>query len=119
MTSTRHISQAIIQRHGKFVIDRPYVVCPIGKSNCDEVVIHLLDPAGNEVPDGEAGEICFENPFFRGYIHLPEQTKQALRGGLFHSGDLARKDENGNLILLGRADDMIKIYGNRVEPVIM
>ena len=57
-----------------------------------------------------------ENPFFLGYIHLPEMTKEALRGGLFNSGDPARKDEYGNLILPGRADDMIKTYGNRVEP---
>ena len=39
-----------------------------------------------------------------------------IRGGIFHTGDLGCKDENGNLIVSGRADDMIKIHGNRVEP---
>ena len=40
----------------------------------------------------------------------------AFVDGIYHSGDLAKQDENGNYILLGRKDDMIKINGNRIEP---
>ena len=100
---------------GMFEIDRPYEVCPIGKP---EIPIHirLLDEEGNEVPDGETGELCFENTFVRGYINLPEETEKAFRDGIYHSGDLARKDADGNYVLLGRSGDMIKINGNRIEP---
>ena len=100
----------------QFVIDHPYDVCPVGKPNYDDLKIHLLDSEGNEAADGESGEICFENPFFRGYINMPDTTKEALKEGLYHSGDLGKWDENGNLVLLGRANDMIKINGNRIEP---
>ena len=97
----------------QFVIDRPYDVCPVGKPNYDGLKVSLLDSEGKEAAEGE---ICFENPFFRGYINMPEATAEALRGGLYHSGDLGRWDENGNLVLMGRANDMIKINGNRIEP---
>ncbi len=100
----------------QFVIDRCYDICPIGRPSTDMVEIHLLDEDGREVPQGEAGEICFENPFFRGYVNMPEMTERVMRDGLFHSGDLARRNENGDLILLGRSDDMMKINGNRIEP---
>ena len=100
----------------QFVIDHPYDVCPVGKPNYDDLKIHLLNSEGNEAADGESGEICFENPFFRGYIGMPDTTKDALKGGLYHSGDLGKWDENGNLVLLGRTNDMIKINGNRIEP---
>ena len=100
----------------QYVIDHPYDVCPVGKPNTDLIQIHLLDEEGKEVPDGETGEVCFEAPFFRGYIHLEKETARAKRDGLFHSGDLAKKDQNGNYVLLGRANDMVKINGNRIEP---
>ena len=89
---------------------------PVGRPNFDEVKIHVLDEDGNEVKEGAAGEICFEDPCFRKYNNLPEATEAALRGGLYHSGDIGRKLEDGNYILVGRMNDMIKINGNRVEP---
>ena len=100
---------------GIFEIDKSYEVCPIGKPEV-RTKIRLLDEDGNEVPDGETGELCFENPYVRGYINLPEETKKSFRKGFFHSGDLARKDARGNYVLLGRSGDMIKINGNRIEP---
>ena len=89
---------------------------PVGKPNFDEVTIRLLDENGEDVSDGEAGEICFEHPYFRGYIKMPEETKAAKRGGVFHTGDLGKKREDGNFVIVGRMNDMIKINGNRVEP---
>ena len=98
-----------------FQIDKSYETCPIGKPAFD-LTVKLLDEEGNEVAEGETGELCYDNPYFRGYMHLPEETANALHDGLYHSGDLARRDSNGNLVLLGRNNDMIKINGNRIEP---
>ena len=100
---------------GVFMIDRSYETCPIGKPEVETKIV-LFDEDGNEAKDGEIGELCFENPYVRGYINLPEESKKAFTDGYYHSGDLARKDEKGNYVLLGRSGDMIKINGNRIEP---
>lgn len=99
-----------------FKIDQPYHKTPIGKPQCD-MKLWLLDEDGNEVPDGESGELCVDNPYVRGYIGLPEQNAQAFgEKGVYHTGDIAKKLPDGNYILLGRCNEMIKISGNRVEP---
>ena len=100
---------------GVFQIDRSYETCPIGKPEID-CPITLITEDGEEAADGEIGELCFENPYVRGYMNLPEETEKAFQNGIYHTGDLARKDENGNYVLLGRSGDMIKINGNRIEP---
>ena len=100
---------------GVFQIDKSYETCPIGKPEI-ECPITLINEEGNEAAEGEIGELCFENPYVRGYMHLPEETEKAFQNGIYHTGDLARKDENGNYVLLGRSGDMIKINGNRIEP---
>ena len=100
---------------GVFRIDKAYETCPIGKPEI-ETKISLIGENGEEAPDGEIGELCFENPYVRGYINLPEETTKAFKEGVYHTGDLARVDENGNYVLLGRSGDMIKINGNRIEP---
>lgn len=100
---------------GVFKIDRSYETCPIGKPEIDcEITLYAED--GSVAADGEIGELCFDNPFVRGYINLPEETEKAFKDGVYHTGDLARVDENGNYVLLGRSGDMIKINGNRIEP---
>ncbi|MEE0872001.1 MAG: AMP-binding protein [Ruminococcus sp.] len=100
---------------GVYKIDKPYETCPIGKPEI-ETKISLINEDGEEAQNGEIGELCFENPFVRGYINLPEETARAFGGGMYRTGDLARIDENGNYVLLGRSGDMIKINGNRIEP---
>ena len=98
-----------------YVIDKLYEQTPVGNSEFGHEIL-LLDESGNPVKDGEEGEVCFENKYVRGYINLPEETAKAFRDGLYHTGDLARKDSNGNFIICGRLSDMVKINGNRVEP---
>ena len=100
---------------GVFKIDRSYETCPIGKPET-ECEITLFAEDGSIAADGEIGELCFDNPFVRGYINLPEETEKAFKSGIYHTGDLARVDEKGNYVLLGRSGDMIKINGNRIEP---
>ncbi|MDO4477650.1 MAG: AMP-binding protein [Lachnospiraceae bacterium] len=98
-----------------FYLDKRYDATPAGKPSFD-LKLQLLDEEGREVPPGEEGEICFDNPFVRGYINLPEQTAEVFKDGLYHTGDLGRFDENGRLVVCGRLNDMVKINGNRVEP---
>ena len=78
--------------------------------------IRILGEDGLPVKEGETGEICFPDPYFRGYINMPGKTGEVFRDGLFHSGDLGYRDEKGDVFIKGRTDDMIKINGNRIEP---
>jgi len=96
-------------------IEQPMEVTPVGKSQWGEEIL-LLDEQGEPVPEGQSGEICYRNEFVRGYIGLPEKTAEAWRGGLYHTGDIAKRLPDGNVVLQGRNDDMIKILGNRIEP---
>ena len=100
---------------GVFLIDKSYETCPIGKPEVD-TKITLIKEDNTVAKDGEVGELCFENPYVRGYINLPEESKKAFVDGIYHTGDLARKNEKGDYVLLGRRNDMIKINGNRIEP---
>lgn len=96
-------------------LDAPNDIAPIGQPLFD-LKITLRDEDGNAVREGEAGEICFESAYVRGYINLPEQTAHAFVNGEYHTGDLGKRLPNGDYVVLGRIDDMIKINGNRVEP---
>ena len=99
-----------------FVIDKPYSNTPIGKC-CSYTDMILLDDG--KVSEKE-GEICLCLPYFRGYLNQKEETEKAFVsiGGkkFFCTRDVARRGEDGLLYVLGRADDMVKINGNRVEP---
>ena len=101
---------------GVFKIDKAYETCPIGKPEIDVKITLISDDGVTEAADGEIGELCFENPYVRGYINLPEESAKAFRDGIYHTGDLARREPDGNYVLLGRSGDMIKINGNRIEP---
>ncbi|MBR1844148.1 MAG: AMP-binding protein [Lachnospiraceae bacterium] len=98
-----------------FKIDKLYDIAPVGKSQCIEREVVILDDEGKKVVDGEIGELCFENPYFRGYMNLPKENNRAFRGGIYHSGDMGKMLPDGNVVILGRSDDMVKINGNRVE----
>lgn len=98
-----------------FLVDKNYDNTPIGFSS-PYIKVMLLDDDGNEVPQGEMGEFCHEDPYTRGYINQEEQTAAVFHDGVYHTGDLARQREDGNYVILGRKTDMIKINGNRIEP---
>jgi fatty-acyl-CoA synthase len=73
--------------------------------------------AGDELPDGESGHICFRGPqTFLGYVNNPEATAQAVsKDGWLYTGDLGYKDEKG-LHFSGRAKWVIKPKGYLVYP---
>ena len=96
-------------------LDKPNEIAPIGRP-FTSLKITLRDEAGNPVPPGEAGELCVENPYVRGYLNRPEETAKAFVNGELHTRDLARRLPDGQYEVLGRIDEMIKISGNRIEP---
>lgn len=80
--------------------------------------VRLVDEEGEEVAPGEVGEMLFRGPHVcLGYWNDPESTAAALDDeGWFHSGDLARRDEEGFFYIAGRRKDMIISGGVNVYP---
>jgi len=82
--------------------------------------VALIDDAGNEVPVGEVGDIAAwdegDPVFFLEYWKNPEATRGKYTGKWCRTGDLARRDEEGNLWYQGRADDVFKAAGYRIGP---
>ena len=78
----------------------------------------LVDLKGNAVATNEVGELCLRGPHVcRGYWNNPAATAQALDAeGWFHTGDLARCDEDGSFYIAGRAKDMIISGGVNIYP---
>ncbi|HEX5043314.1 MAG TPA: long-chain fatty acid--CoA ligase [Candidatus Polarisedimenticolaceae bacterium] len=66
---------------------------------------------------GEVGEMALHGPqVMKGYWNRPEETAEALRDGWFHTGDVARMDEDGFFYIVDRAKDMIAASGLKVLP---
>jgi 2-furoate---CoA ligase len=89
-----------------------------------EIRVVRADPEGRagpdeRVPPGETGEVIasLASPeAFAGYWKRPEATARALRAGWYFTGDLGRLDEEGELYLVGRVDDMVISGGENVYP---
>ena len=89
----------------------------VGRECVGSAPIKLLDPNGDEVPDGEIGELYASNPYiFDGYWKLPEKTREAFRGDYCTVGDMARRDSDGFIHLVDRKSNMIITGGENVYP---
>ena len=99
-----------------FLIDREYDVTPVGRIGEHKSEIYIMDDGGNVLPVGETGNLCYRAPYFRGYLGLPELTEQVRLNGCIRSGDYGSIQADGKIIITGRADELIKIRGNRIEP---
>ena len=76
-----------------------------------------MDDLRNDVPPKEVGELVMRGPnIMQGYWNRPEATEEAFDGGWFHSGDLARMDEDGDLYIVERKKDMFISGGENVYP---
>ena len=84
--------------------------------------IDLLNEQGQSCEVGEKGEIVVRTDkrapigMFLGYHRDPELTKSVWQGGIYHTGDVAWRDEDGYLWFVGRTDDVIKSSGYRIGP---
>ncbi len=83
--------------------------------------VDIVDDDGNSVDIGVTGEIILRPEkntvgIFKGYYKDEEKTKSVWEGGIYHTGDLAWKDEDGYFWYVSRKDDMIKSSGYRIGP---
>jgi len=79
--------------------------------------IRIVDTAGRPVPDGVAGEVVIKGAnVMRGYLNRPEETAKTVVDGWLHTGDIGHLDENGYLVLVDRAKDMIIRGGENIYP---
>jgi len=88
------------------------------------VEMKVVDEDDNEVAQGEVGEIVIRgHNIMKGYWQRPDATAEAMRGGWFHSGDMARTDEDGYFYIVDRKKDLIirggyNVYPREVEEVL-
>jgi fatty-acyl-CoA synthase len=79
--------------------------------------VEIRDENDNPLPPGEVGELVMRGPnVMQGYWNRPDATNEALKGGWFHSGDLARMDGEGDLYIVDRKKDMFISGGENVYP---
>ncbi|HOJ51941.1 MAG TPA: AMP-binding protein [Syntrophales bacterium] len=77
----------------------------------------IVDERGNTLPAGEVGELVFRGEnVMQGYYKAPEATRQVIRDGWLHTGDLGYMDEDGYIFLTGRKKRMIITSGFNVYP---
>ena len=88
------------------------------------VKMKIMDEQGKDLGVGEVGEIVIQGPnVMKGYWQLPEATEAAIVDGWFHTGDLAKTDEDGYFFIVDRKKDMIirggyNIYPREIEEVL-
>jgi long-chain acyl-CoA synthetase len=86
---------------------------PVASTNCK-----VIDDNGNELPLGEAGELCVKGPqVMKGYWQRPEATAETIDSdGWLKTGDVAVIDDEGYLKIVDRKKDMIIVSGFNVYP---
>jgi acyl-CoA synthetase (AMP-forming)/AMP-acid ligase II len=90
----------------------------------DRVEFRLVDPAGDDVPAGEPGELLVRSRgdrpgfgFFAGYLKDEPATTEAWRDGWFHTGDLVRADDKGQLHFVDRRKNLIRRSGENISAM--
>jgi long-chain acyl-CoA synthetase len=80
--------------------------------------ITIRDDAGNDLPLGEAGEICARGPqVMAGYWQRPDETAKVMtKDGFFRTGDIGIMDEKGQVRIVDRKKDMVLVSGFNVYP---
>lgn len=105
---------------GDYFVDKPNsagIVMPIFE-------VKIVDPEGNALPLGEAGEVCVRGAqVIKGYLNRPEATAETIVDGWLHTGDIGYLDENNFIYLVDRAKDMVlrggeNVYCSEVETAL-
>jgi benzoate-CoA ligase len=120
----RAVGGELLNLYGMSETFCPCMVTPPGSSNgsrtglpIDGVEVRLRDGAGRQPAAGEPGVLWVRHPAqASGYANLPEQTRAQFSDGWFCSRDLFVRDAEGFYIHQGRADELVKIAGQWVQP---
>lgn len=102
----------------------PNIVTPMGSDRIESIgrpapwiEVKIVDDDGREVPQGEVGEIVMKSwVVMEGYYKDPELTREVIKDGWFHTGDMGRKDAEGMFYIAGRKRDVCKVGGQLVFP---
>jgi fatty-acyl-CoA synthase len=95
---------------------RPHLFASCGRA-LPGVTVALLDEQDDEVATGEVGEICVRGRIVSdGYWKRPELNEETFRSGWLHTGDMARRDDEGYLFIVDRKKDLIISGGFNVFP---
>jgi long-chain acyl-CoA synthetase len=79
--------------------------------------VRILDDNNNELPTGEKGEICIKGDAVTiGYLNQDEATRETIKNGWLHTGDMAYMDDNGFIYIVDRKKDMINRGGENIYP---
>jgi non-ribosomal peptide synthetase component E (peptide arylation enzyme) len=91
----------------------------VGKKDCPYCQFKVLDQYGKEVPPNHEGELCAKGPnIFTGYFKSSEENKQTFtEDGFFKTGDLAKIDESGTVMITGRIKETILRGGETISAV--
>lgn len=96
--------------------DLPRKIGSVGKA-IPNVELKVIKGDGEEAKPGEEGQIVARGSnIMIGYWNEPEETSKVLSKYGYHTGDLAIKDEEGYLYIVGRKKNMIKVAGHRISP---
>jgi len=89
----------------------------VGKPDCPYDTLKIVDLDGSEVPHGQEGELVAKGPgVFTGYFKSPQDHDAMFtQDGFFRMGDLAKKDEFGNITITGRIKDLINRGGEMIS----
>jgi benzoate-CoA ligase len=78
----------------------------------------IVDENGKKLPAGEAGVLMAKGPSSNlFYWHDHEKSKHTFRGDWVYTGDIFKKDPDGNFYFVGRSDDLVKVSGIWISPI--
>jgi acyl-CoA synthetase (AMP-forming)/AMP-acid ligase II len=110
----------------------PNVILPTGSNKIESIgkpapwfKVKIADNKDKQVKVGQVGQLLVKGwPIMEGYYKEPELSKEVMRGGWLHTGDLAKMDKAGFIYILGRVTERIKVggllvYASEVEAAIL
>ena len=117
--------EVLVEAYGITETSPLAVANPIDRPKSGSIGLPLTDTdakivdikTGREVAPGEEGELWIRGPqVMKGYLNKPEETAKAVTDGWFHSGDIARMDDEGYIYIVDRLKDFINASGFKIWP---
>jgi acyl-CoA synthetase (AMP-forming)/AMP-acid ligase II len=104
------------QDHARAAAGEDHIFASCGRPSC-VMDVRVVDAEGNDVPDGERGEVIFGSPHtMLEYYRDEARTAEALIDGWMHSGDIGTRDADGYIYIVDRKKDLIIRGGFNIVP---